>query len=232
MKRHAQDMGRTVKLLKDVSPQVYRSLMRDACITDYERRATIFPQGTTLAQICILLQGKGELFGRLHAKRATLLLIRPGDAFELSAVVRNAPALTAARMIEPSQVLLINAEAFRASLRTDAELACAVTRMLAAQVCEAIRHLRNIRLLSAKQRIVVHLLRLYHQQGCANRIRLDVSKATLASLLGLEPPSLSRALSQLRAEGVETEADHVVISDVERLRASCNPGSAAWMMNE
>lgn len=43
---------------------------------------------------------------------------------------------------------------------------------------------------------------------------MPVKKRVLASLLGVEPESLSRAVTELRSAGVEIKHNHVAVSDL------------------
>lgn len=208
---------RELRLLAGMERQAYRDLMEMSSAPVLEPRSIIFKEGTTATHLHIVLSGSVELFATSHKKEASLAVMGPGDAFILAAVVKNAPALMAARTIERSQILFVPAASFRSALRADSGLAMAVALEIGDQFRMMVRQLRNQKLRSGKQRLAAYLLLMQRQQGRRDAVHLAVKKRTLASLLGLEPETLSRAFADLRAEGVEVRGDQVNLPDVKRL---------------
>ncbi|HNO03879.1 MAG TPA: translation initiation factor IF-2 [Flavobacteriales bacterium] len=67
------------------------------------------------------------------------------------------------------------------------------------------------------RQIATRRQQLQREQGRPGEFCLDIKKRTLASLLGLEPETLSRVFAELRTEGVETQGDQIIVRDVVRL---------------
>lgn len=206
-----------LKLLANMEREAWQDLVNSASAPTFEARATLFKEGTTATHLHIVLSGSVELFASSGTKEASMVVLGPGDAFILAAVVKNAVALMSARTIERSQIMFIPAEAFRRALQRDPGLAAAVTNELGADFRNMVRQLRNQKLRSGKQRLAAYLLQLQRQQGRRSGIDLKVKKRVLASLLGLEPETLSRAFAELRAYGVEVQPDQIVVTDMKRL---------------
>ncbi len=59
------------------------------------------------------------------------------------------------------------------------------------------------------------------------QLNLPYEKALIASRLGMQPESFSRALKQLRPLGVEVRGDDVTISDIKALAAYVEKGDSA-----
>jgi CRP/FNR family transcriptional regulator, dissimilatory nitrate respiration regulator len=76
----------------------------------------------------------------------------------------------------------------------------------------------QIKVLTAPQRVADFLLRLCPCEQGQNTMELPYEKALIASRLGMQPGSLSRALANLRAHGVSVDRNSVSIADVERLK--------------
>lgn len=208
---------RELKLLAGMERQAYRDLMEISSAPVLEPRSIIFKEGTTATHLHVVLSGSVELFATSQKKEASLAVLEPGDAFILAAVVKDGPTLMAARTIERSQILFIPATAFRAALKADTGLALAVALELGDQFRGMVRQLRNQKLRSGKQRLAAYLLLQQRRQGRRDAVCLALKKRTLASLLGLEPETLSRAFAELRAEGVEVRGDLVLLPDIKRL---------------
>lgn len=214
---------RELKLLSTMERQRFRELMDISSAPILEPRNVIFKEGTAAMHLHIVLSGGVELFGASQRKEASIAVLQPGESFILAAVVTSGPTLMAARTIARSQILFIPAEAFRAAMRRDPALALAVTEELGLNFRCMVRQLRNQKLRSGKQRLAAYLLLLQRQQGRRDGISLAVKKRTLASLLGLEPETLSRAFAELRTEGVEVHGDEVLLPDVRKLEELVGP---------
>ena len=71
---------------------------------------------------------------------------------------------------------------------------------------------------SAPQRLSCFLIRLCTMQSLpSDRFTLPYSKSVIASTLGMEPESLSRAFTKLRKIGVSVNGDEVSIANKEAL---------------
>ena len=75
---------------------------------------------------------------------------------------------------------------------------------------------------SATQRVVEFLLRLCSVDEGSAVVVLPYDKTLISRRLGMQPESLSRILAKLRKQGVRTEQNRVVISDVSALHDYCH----------
>jgi len=211
--KHVRDL----RLLAGMQRQACRDLLSISTVLDFQARSVILKEASPAAHLHVVLEGCVELYGSSQKKEASMALLEPGEPFILAAVIKKAPVLLSARAIQRSRVLFIPAEAFRTAMRADPGLAHAVTDDLGTDFRKMVRQLRNQKLRSGKQRLAAYLLQLQREQGRPGEFCLDIKKRTLASLLGLEPETLSRVFAELRTEGVETQGDQIIVRDVVRL---------------
>jgi CRP-like cAMP-binding protein len=91
-----------------------------------------------------------------------------------------------------------------------------------------IHEITELKSKSPGQRLASFLLALAKngegQEG-ATQLRLPITKAVLASRIGIAPESLSRALGRLKAVGVESHGREVVLTDLGALRRLVREGS-------
>lgn len=217
MSRIVDKSLRIPPLLVGIDERRRRKLVAASRTQTFPARSVIFTEGAPAKQLHILLDGLVELYAKAGDREATITLVRPGTPFILAAVVKDAVMLMSARAIERSRILLVPSEAFRRALHEDPALALNVSSELGTGWRTMVKHLRDQKLRSAKQRVAAYLIRLAREQSGNREIRLPVKKRVLASLLGVEPESLSRAFTELRSAGVEIVHNHVEVSDLAAL---------------
>lgn len=137
-------------------------------------------------------------------RELVLRLAGPGALVAESMAYADEPEYPAtATAYEPSVVEAIRAEAHREDILASRELARAALARMTARSFEFLDHLALIRLENARFRVSAWLLGEAGTLGSEPAaVELPGPKAVVASLLGLTPESFSRALADLRDEGL------------------------------
>jgi len=86
---------------------------------------------------------------------------------------------------------------------------------------QLIDHVLDLKVHTPGQRLASVLLTLTTAEAGTAAIRLPMTKAALASQLGITPESMSRALSRLGQFGVACHGPDITIADIARLRRYC-----------
>lgn len=81
-----------------------------------------------------------------------------------------------------------------------------------------VRHAKNLKLRTARERLAAWVLHQSVQAGGALAFTLRVEKRRLASYFGVTPESLSRTIRALREDGVTVDGARVIITDPAKLR--------------
>lgn len=213
-------------MIKDVDLERVRELpLFSGCSEETFRRVTAgaflqrFPAGTTLLLegdrvdfLYVLLDGTVELEGTWKDKETILAVLRPVSTFILAAVALDADALMSAHTIERSDILMLSGEALRRAMKEDALFCFAVAEELAGCYRGLVRTLKNQKLRGGLERLANYLITQRHRQGGEATFTLPHEKRVLASLLGMTPENLSRALSTLADYGVEVNGPKVTIT--------------------
>ncbi|MGX1197875.1 CRP/FNR family transcriptional activator FtrB [Parvibaculum indicum] len=211
-------------LFAQMTSPAREELLRHAVVHSAPAGTVLFEQGTMPTFQHVLLEGAAHLFGRSSEGKEVLIeVVEPPDLIIPAAVVTNSPYLMQARVQEASRFLLIQADAFRRTLQQDPALSHALVASLAGQFRRMVRQIKNLKLRSASQRAGCYILALRRKQGGGNRITLPYEKTLIASELGLTRESFSRALASLQHDGIEVQANTILIHDDERLAAACGP---------
>lgn len=212
-------------LFSGLSPECLAHLIAYSGVARYGTNETIFHQGEDARHLHVLLDGQVGLVGGVSDGEETVVeILRPGEDFIAAAVLTARPYLMGARALQACCILEIPAERLRRDILSHAELAVAMLTSLANHFRNLVREVKDLKLMSAAQRLAVYLVGLAPKCDGAVMVRLPYQKAIIAARIGVRAETLSRAFTALRDHGVTLDGMVVHISDLERLSAFCNAG--------
>jgi len=185
------------------------------------RGATLFRQGAEGRYVFRVLEG-GIKLSRTGYSGRELVLRRagPGALVAESMAYAEEPLYPAtATAYETSVVEAIPAEEHRDRILDSKELARAALARMTARSFEFLDHLALIRLENARFRVSTWLLGEAGTLGPDPvEVKLPGPKAAVGSLLGLTPESFSRALADLREDGlIEVGRRRITLRNPRRL---------------
>lgn len=204
---------RRLPLLDGASAETFALLTREAAIAHLEPGGLLAAQGESDDQLYLLLEGAILLEGAWNGREADLALLQPPATLMLAPAVLGGPNLVTARALSSSAVLAIPGQAVRQALGRDAGFGRAVAEELAGCFSGLVRTFKNHRLRGAQERLASYLLTQQQRQGGGPTLRLPCRKRRLASLLGMTPENLSRALASLVPYGVEIDGVQITLSE-------------------
>lgn len=188
--------------------------------------------GAPLCSVFFVTEGAVRTFRHTpDGKEITLMLAMPGDMVggeHLSESFTHHQWNAVAA--EPSSAVLeYDRQWLRAALRNDATLALNLLAMLAQQTHIAAVDAEQLVNFSAPQRVACFMLRLCALYGYSpSAFTLPFSKSTIASKLGMEVETFSRALGKLKEFGVAVQGAEVRIARPQVLECfacgSCSTG--------
>lgn len=190
----------------------------------------VFPPALTLFEVGqkpdflhIVVDGLVELVTRNEDRETTMAIVRPVRSFILAASYTDQPYLMAARTLAPSRILMVPSQLIREGIDQDGALMRGAMRELATGYRYFVRSLTDMKLRQSVERLGNYVLRESNERGGADRFEIPIEKRTLASLLGMTPENLSRALSALSVHGVTVSGSVVRIVDRTKLEAFARP---------
>jgi CRP/FNR family transcriptional activator FtrB len=218
--RHDLD---AVPLLANLTPAIREGLLEGADTREWDKGETLFDEGGAADRLFVLLSGCVELHTSAEGRDATLLILRPPETCLPSAALTDEPYLASARTLEPSRLLALDAARVRGAVEDCPVLAHHFTRILSGQFRSTVRDIKDLKLRGAPQRLAAFLLRLIDETGREGCADLPLTKAVIASRLGLSAETLSRALHVLRDKGMTVRGSRIVLHDRERFERFCAP---------
>lgn len=212
---------RRLPLFREMMTPTFDSLMQIAYSQSFPPQLELIRQGEYADFLHIIVEGSVELHATWNGRDTVMGIVEPVSTFILAACVREAPYLMSARTLERSKIVMIPAADLRAALRRDPDFAMAAMQELADGYRSFVRHARNMKLRTARERLAAYILSRSTED--ATSIVLTAEKRHLASYLGMTPENLSRAAKTLRDDGATMQGMRIVITDRERLKAVAVP---------
>ena len=209
---------RRSRLFSQVGEPDLAAMLAACFVQTLPASATLCRQGEKAEFLHIVLSGRVGLFGSAGHEEALVEFFGAGDAFIVPAVVLDAPYLLTARMLEEGRILMWPAAAFRAQVRATGALAYGAVLLLSGYWRTLIGQIKDLKLLSAIERLSAFLLALAPRETGPVTVTLPGGRRLVAGRLGLTPQSLSRAFAALRPLGISGGGRQVTIVDPARLR--------------
>jgi CRP/FNR family transcriptional activator FtrB len=195
--------------------------MLEPCFVQELPRATVLCRQDDKPEFLhVVLSGKVGLFAEGLREEALVEFFGPSDVFILPAVLLDTPYLMTVRLLEESRLLFWPVAAFREQVAGTGALSYGAALMLSSYWRGFVGQIRDLKLLSAVERLSALLLALAPRRAGPVTVTLPGSRRLIAARLGITPQSLSRAFASLRPLGVSGNGRAITIIDPARLRAA------------
>lgn len=214
---------RSLPLFRGLEEACLRRLERDARLVRLPKNGLLFSEGEKAEWLHVLVSGGAEAFTTIGNKDCTILILEPSDVCMPAAALVEQNHLLSARALRSTRVLLLPATSVRSEMILCNDLACRLSLLLAGQLRVAIRTIKDLKTRSAPQRLAAFLLRLVDEKGIGRGAELTVSKAVLASRLGMSAETLSRSLQVVGDHGIGIRGHRVTLKDRDRVELYCRP---------
>lgn len=205
---------------RDLDRETFDAVEAISRLIEVPGDAILCRQGAPPEQLHYLLDGQVALTQTAaNGDVAVIDVLRPVSGIALATVVTGLTHQMTARTLTTSRLLAIRAAPLRALIGLRSSLAATMLQGLSLDLNAVTRHVIDLKLRTAAQRLGCYLLRQAHDcAGSQAEFRLPISKRLLAGQIGCRHESLSRAFMLLREVGVETRGGWVVLRDIDRLR--------------
>jgi CRP-like cAMP-binding protein len=154
-------------------------------------------------------------------RQATMTFTHPTELVGVTSITRESPWLFL-QVITESRMTILDIEAVQKLVATEVEVSTAVAAHLLRRLREAYRLIAVRTLGNIKERVAYDLLdRAAQSQLVVGRLEVTATQADLADSVGSSREVMSRALRELRFEGiVETAPGAIRVLDPTRLAAT------------
>jgi CRP/FNR family transcriptional regulator, cyclic AMP receptor protein len=220
-----EQMLRANALFKGLTEETYADLVRQARPAFYRANEMIFGRGDKGDDVFFVLAGRVRLSVlSLEGRELSFTHAGPGDVFgEIAAFDRgirtaDATAISAVKAITLQHTLIGRL------VETQPVFAWNTIALLCQKIRRSDLQLEDVALHAVEVRLARYLLGVIGQQfpGDAAKasccIRLDMSQAELALLIGASRPKVNAAIGLLEGEGAMTRRGDTIMCEVAKLK--------------
>ena len=216
-------------LFKGMHEDVLGSILSHAIIKNEPEGSAIVNQGDIPSYLYLILSGSVRTVRTTPEGRETpVRLMAANETFMDAVIFMNAPSPVSARTAEPSTILMIPAAIVRKMVTVNGHFAFNMLQITAGFYKKAIHQIESVTTKSPAQRVGYYLLNAYLEQGdpAATTFRLPHQKSVIASHLGMQPETFSRALAQIKKMGVDIDRETISLKDAYALCLFCDSDMA------
>ncbi|MDR3441278.1 helix-turn-helix domain-containing protein [Telmatospirillum sp.] len=210
-------------LFSEIDADTLLWLLDGGGVTTYPDGGLLFSQGDAADRFFVVLAGRVSLFALTESGDQSIIeVVDKGASFAEGAIFANARFPLNAAVAPGTRLLDIPAASFLRRLSERQGLSAKLLASLARWQRHLMREIVNLKGRSPVQRLASYLLALSGPvaDGAAEAV-LPLSKTDLASLIGITPESLSRAVNRLKPIGVTSHGRSFRIADKAALRRFC-----------
>ncbi len=220
---HKSLMG--ISIFQSCDERTINNLAQDAAVHTYEKGKILFIHSEEAKYFYLVQSGWVKLFREtLDGSQAVVDILPQGHIFGETSIFEDDIYPYSAEIVEKSTIIAIPLNNLKSEIETNNTLALNMLRSMARYRRRQDREIEHRTIQNASQRIGCFLLRLANQEEKgAIRINLPYDKTLLASRLGMQPETFSRALSKLRDQtGIEIKGATIKMQSLDQLmKYSC-----------
>tara|TARA_B100001989_G_C24533535_1_gene463025 strand:+ start:369 stop:1076 length:708 start_codon:yes stop_codon:yes gene_type:complete len=215
---------KNLSLLKDGSETFLTALGKQAHVLKCEKGKILFLHEDTAEYFYIVKSGWIKLFREtLDGTQSVNDILGKGNAFGETALFENNVYPYSAEAVEASEIISLPLKLLKEELEHNNKFSMHVMRHMAHQRHQKDMEIEHRDLQNAPQRIGCFLLNLIDRDAHgAAKIDLPYDKTLIASKLGMQPETFSRALSKLKEKtGIHIKGSHIELYDPKQLIEYC-----------
>jgi CRP/FNR family transcriptional regulator, cyclic AMP receptor protein len=201
-------------------------------LSRYGRRfsagTVLFRDGEPATEAFLLQDGRVRLLKQAGRMERSLRVVRPGDLFGESALLRGAARSSTAVALDDVVTLAFDHATFEQVLATSPEVAGRVLNQLIRRMRDAEDQIEILMLRDGQSKVVVALMKLAQQEqltapdgprDAPGQISLTLSPLELSAQVGLDVDTVKRIVAQLRETGhIRIQDERVEVPNLESLR--------------
>jgi len=190
-----------------------------------ESGATIFHQGEDATMVYCLVEGVVKLtVSAINGDEVVVELFHAGDSFAEALAFRDNPYPVSAMALSDCRVVAVPISLIQAELKANPDAYPAVVTAAYSHLHRLINQIEQLKAASGTQRVAGFILAHAKSQKNASEFHISYEKQNIASMLGIQPETLSRAFRRLERHGLSVRGQKVSILDRAALETYLNEG--------
>lgn len=212
----------SLPLLSRVDPGQLAGLCGRGTVRAFDVPTLLFSAGDPADGFFVVLAGHVHLTTlTAEGAEAVVTVIEAGESFAEAAMFGSGRFPVNGEAQPGAEVVRIDKAPLEAALRAAPDMAFRMLDALIERQGFLIAEVSQLKSQTPARRLASYLLALVESGRWAGHGRLPHAKQVIASRIGIDPASLSRALRRLEDAGITCAGDEVIVGDPDRLRAFC-----------
>ncbi len=212
-----------IALFRGLTPETIKHIIAPATVVIAKARTTLCRQDEFATAFFIMIEGWTKHYrSHISGNEAVIHVLTKGDSFAESAALTGARFPATAEAVTDIRIVRVPADHVVRCIKENPSIALAMVASTSQRVQNLMTQVEQLKAQSGMQRVAEFLASLAPVVNGPCVVALPYDKALIASRLGLQPESLSRAFARLRPFGVAVHAAHVAVNDVARLHRLAN----------
>lgn len=194
-------------------------LLDQALAATYAETSLLFSQGDPADRFFVVTQGRVNLFALTeNGEHSVIEVFDAIGTFAEAAIFSSGTFPLNCEVVAGSHLIHVPARPFLRALGENRRLGMHLLAGLSRWHHRLVGEIADLKSKSPSQRLASFLLALAKDSKGSAQVHLPITKAVLASRIGITPESLSRALARLRSVGVESRGRELILTDLDSLR--------------
>ncbi len=126
----------------------------------FPKGTILFHEGDTGEDMYIINTGKVKIFKEIGGTEKVLAVLGVSDFFGEMSLLNRKPRSASAEVVEDAKILVINNSTFDTMIRSNAEIALRIIRILSKRLDDADVQIANLMIKDSSQRVLVTLIKL------------------------------------------------------------------------
>ena len=187
----------------------------------YAKKSTIYYEGDSPNYLYYLNSGQIKI-NKLHedGKQYITEIVKDGEFFGYFPIMEGIPYSESAIATLESEILRIPKDDFLSLIQTNRDVSSKFIKMISNSLVEREKLLLSFAYDTVRKRLANALLSLndrYKSEG-ANRVKIEISRSDLASIVGTASETVVRTLSDFKGEQlIQVEGKKIILLDTEGL---------------
>ena len=223
---------KSISLFKNCSAAFFEKMSIQAIAKHYTKGQLLFIAHDQAERFYIVREGWVKLFREtLDGSQAVLDILTKGHIFAETAIFESGVYPYSAEAIEDLEVVSIPLAVLKTEIETNNQMALDMLESMSRYRRQQEQEIEHISVQNAPQRIGCFLLRLVDQNANgAVKIQLPYDKMLVASRLGMQPETFSRALNKLKEKtGAKIQGAVIEVDSIDQLvEFSCSACSSEF----
>lgn len=190
---------------------------------EYKKGSNIFIEGEVAEAVYVVKSGKVKIYKTgQDGKEHIIHIMGEGEVFAEACIFDVCPYPASADAVENTVVYVISNRDLEAILEKHPKISIELVKVMAKRLRMVAMQIENLSLKDAYQKTAALIVQLFkvHNKEMKNgsKIKLEVSRADMANMVGLTRETLTRALFKLKSDGIiDIEGKDLIILDWENL---------------